>query len=208
MQEQKDVIDVNIEDKKKRVVTALKEQIVEIEKLIPRDVFNFDEWYFAGGCCYSLWNDKEVKDYDIFCKNKKAVKKLKDYFKSNKNKANCMTKNAITVGKYQFVIKHIGKPEVEVGKFDFKHNMSYYDNKQGLVSLSGWNYISSNELSFNTERARDILNIITRIPKFVDRGMEISQKEILDILELGTRPTKIFRERQSIKKSRSGKSRY
>jgi hypothetical protein len=38
--------------------------------------------------------------------------------------------------------------------------------------------------------------------------MEISQKEILDILEMGTRLSKIFRERRAIKQRRSGRSRY
>lgn len=181
--------------------------VADIENTVGKDVFNFNDFYFAGGCIYSLWNDKEVKDYDIFCTNKKAIKKLKKHFKEYKYHADYISKNAITMGKYQFVIKHIGNPEVEVAKFDFKHNCYYY-NKSGLHDLYGWEYISSNQLEFNSDRARDILNIVTRIPKFVGRGMEISQKEILDILELGTRPTKYISERRGIKQRRSGKTRY
>ena len=85
--------------------------------------------------------------------------------------------------------------------------MFYYDIS-GLHNLVEWEHLSSNQLKFNSARARDVLNIITRIPKFIDREMEISQKEILDILELGTRPTKIFRERRGIKQRRSGKAKY
>jgi len=207
MSEENEICQSDIESKKRLVAVALQTKVAELESILPKDAFDFKDFYFAGGCIYSIWNGKEVKDYDIFCKSKKAIEKLKRYFGENKGKTNIITNNAITMGKYQFVIRHIGKPEVEVMKFDFKHNMAYYDT-DGLAAVSGWEYINSNKLEFNSERARDVLNIISRIPKFVGRGMEISQKEIFDILELGTRPTKIFSERASIKKSRKGKSRY
>jgi len=190
-----------------KVINHLKNKIAEIESVISKEYFNFNDWYFAGGCIYSLWNDKEPKDYDIFAKNKKAVKKIKKYFKLHKDKCNVITKNAISMGKYQFVIKHIGEPEIEVKKFDFKHNMFFCDNR-GLKTVSNWAFLDSNNLVFNTERARNVLNIISRIPKFIDRGMEISQSEIFDILELGTRPTKVLTERRNIKQSRKGKINY
>lgn len=178
---------------------------VQIQTIIPE--FNLADFYFAGGCIYSLYNDREIKDYDIFCTNKKAMSKLKRYLKAHQDLVDFKTKNAYTVGKYQFVIKHIGAAHDEVGKFDFKHNCYYYDHA-GLHDVFGWDYIDSKELKFNSTRARDVLNIITRVPKFVERGMDISQKEILDILELGTRPTKYFAERRTIKQRRSGKSHY
>ena len=179
----------------------------DINSIIPIEYFNIKDWYFAGGCIYCLWNNRDVKDYDIFCKNTAAIRQLKKWFKANKDKANFISKNAITMGKYQFIVKHIGDPYVEVGKFDFKHNMFYYDCGS-LHNVTDWDHIKSNQLEFNTERARDVLNILTRVPKFVNRGMDISQKEILDIIELGTRPTRIFSERRDIKKRRAGKSRY
>jgi hypothetical protein len=197
----------NFESNKKKVEEALADKVIEINDTIPIEYFNIKDWYFAGGCIYSIWNNKEPKDYDMFCKSMDAIKKIRKWFKKNKDKADIITKNAISMGKFQFVVQHIGKPEIEVGKFDFKHNMFYYDNEE-LSTLSDWEYIESNKLEFNSERARDILNIMTRIPKFVNRGMDISQKEILDILELGTRPSKYFRERKYIKKVRSGKSVY
>ena len=193
--------------KKEFVIKELDKIIKEITTLLPSEVFNFDDFYIAGGCIYSLYNGKEPKDYDIFCKNKKAAMRLLKYFEENRNKCNIITKNAVSVGKFQFVIRHIGNPNVQVGKFDFKHNMFYYDGKE-LVCLSAWEYIESNKLAFNSDRARDVLNIISRIPKFIERGMEISQREIYEILEVGTRPTNFFRERASIKKFRSGKQKY
>lgn len=195
---------VEIESKSKIVSQHLNSVLNDIRKIIPEEYFNFNDWYFAGGCIYSLWNNKEIKDYDLFCKNKSAVNKLRKYFRLHKDKTDFITKNAISVGKYQFVIRNIGLPEVEVSKFDFKHNMFYYD-KGELHNATDWEYLSSNKLEFNTERARDVLNIMTRIPKFVERGMEISQAEMLNILEIGTRPTKIFKERKMIKNRQSGR---
>lgn len=195
------------EDKRDIVINHLKEKILELETLIPKEIFDFNDFYFAGGCIYSLWHNKDPKDYDLFCKKRKSAAKLLAYCKEHKDKVNIITQNAISMGKYQFIIKHIGKPDVQVKMFDFKHNMFYFDNS-GLKTVSDWKYIDSNKLEFNRDRARDVLNTISRIPKFVGRGMEISQSEIFDILEMGTRPSKIFGERKSIKKSRRGKSCY
>lgn len=193
--------------KAQKVINALKEKVTELESILPKEVFDFKNFYFAGGCIYSLWNDKEPKDYDIFCTSRSVVNDLLQYFKSNRDKVNMITENAITMGKYQFVIRHVGNPDVEVLKFDFKHNMFYF-SEDGLFAMTDWGYLDSNKLEFNSGRARDILNIIARIPKFVGRGMEISQSEIFDILEKGTRPTKYFAERANVKKSRRGKTRY
>lgn len=184
---------------------ALTEVAASIQAIVP--AFNLTDFYFAGGCIYCLWNGREVKDYDIFCTNKKAMTRVKRFLNRHMELVNCKTDNAYTVGKYQFVIKHIGDAKTEVGKFDFKHNCYYYDH-DGLHDVFGWDYINSNSLVFNSTRARDVLNILTRIPKFVGRDMTISQKEILDILEIGTRPTRVFSERRTIKKRRSGKSHY
>lgn len=200
----------HIEDFASRKQTAeaeLHKIISSVNDTIPLEFFNPSDWYLAGGCVYCVWNNKKPKDYDLFCKNKNAIKKLRKWFRQNPDKASIITKNAISMGKYQFVIQHVGNPEVEVRKFDFKHNLFYYD-ENGIHNCVEWDCIEGNRLEFNSERARDILNILTRIPKFVSRGMEISQKEILDIIELGTRPTKILRERKHIKAVRSGKNRY
>jgi len=194
-------------DLKQRVITELNKRIAELQNILPKNVFDINDFYFAGGCIYSIWHGNEPKDYDIFCKNKKAMKKIINFFNVNKEKCNVITENAITMGNYQFVTKYIGNPDIQVSKFDFKHNMFYYDGKE-LVSVSGWKYIESNQLEFNSKRARDVLNIISRIPKFVERGMEITQSEIYTILECGTRPSRIFSERAAVKRHRSGRSGY
>lgn len=173
--------------------------VSEITKELPVEVFNPNDWYLAGGVIYSLWNGTEPRDYDLFCKNKKAANKLRKYFRKNKELCDFTTKNAISKGKYQFVIRNIGEPEVEVNKFDFKHNCFYFDSGK-LINCTEWEHLDNTELIFNTERGRDLLNIMTRIPKFLDRGMTITQAEMLSILEQATRPTKIFNERKTIKR--------
>lgn len=191
--------------KREAIEKELERRFEGLEKLFG-DAFRREDYYFAGGCIYSMWNDKQPNDYDVFCKNKYAIRRLKKWFRVHK-KARIITDNAISMGKYQFVTKHIGSPEVEVGKFDFLHNC-YWHEAGHLHALKGWEYLDSNSLHFNSDRARDILNIMTRVPKFVDRGMSVTQAELLDILERGTRPTKLFQERRSIKRRQSGRSVY
>lgn len=196
----------NLEENIKKVETALSKIIKDIKLKLPDNVFDFNDFYIAGGCIYSIWNDKPPKDYDIFCKNKKALAKVKKYFKENS--CNYKSENAITYGKYQFVTKWYGDAVTEVGKFDFKHNMFYYDS-EGLHNLVDWNYLDSNKLVFNNLRARDVASVLTRIPKFIARGMDIDTEEIADALDVVTRPRKYIKERISIKRIKSkGRSGY
>ena len=194
-----------VEQKLQSVVDAISSEVWEGFKTF----FRTGCFYFAGGCLYSIWNDKEPKDYDIFCTSRAALKLLKTHFElyASSSLQVHTSKNAISVQKYQFVIRHIGMPEDEVAKFDFMHNCYWYDNT-GIHASYGWDYINSNKLVFNSTRARDVLNIATRVPKFIARGMEISQEEMLKILECGTRVSKYVRERRSIKGRLSGKDQY
>lgn len=196
----------SLEENVEKVKVKLEEVIKDLELKLPETVFNFDDFYIAGGCIYSIWNDKSPKDYDIFCKNKAALSKVQQYFKENS--CNFTSENAITYGKYQFVTKWYGNPDDEVGKFDFKHNMFYYDS-DGLHNLVDWDFLNSNKLVFNNLRARDISSILTRIPKFISRGMEIDADESWEILDAVTKPKNYIKERISIKRRKSsGHSRY
>lgn len=193
--------------RKNIVIAKLESKVAELKKILPNEAFDFKDFYFAGGCIYSLWNGNEPKDYDLFCRNRKAANRLLNYFKQNREKCNIITENAISMGEFQFIVKHIGKPEVQVGRFDFKHNMFFYDGND-FVALVDWKYLESKKLEFNSARARNVLNILSRIPKFIERGMEISQSEIYSILECGTRPTRIIGERISVKRFINKKNSY
>lgn len=209
---------VEFNAKRIRVAQSLQAVVQTLAKELPSTVFNTKDFYFAGGCIYSIWNDRVPKDYDLFCVSRYRVRKLKEYFK--KYKPWCFTtNNAITfkcilnndpdnIITVQFITQYIGPAVQEVLKFDFKHNIFYWNTHDGLVNCTDWDELNSTQLHFNTERARDVLNILTRVPKFVDRGMSITQNEIINILEIGTRPTKIFRERSYIKKRKKGKGYY
>lgn len=192
--------EVSLEENIEKVKAALSDIIKDIELKLPKSVFNFKDFYIAGGCIYSIWNGKKPKDYDIFCKNKEALAKVKQYFKENS--CNFTSENAITYGKYQFVTKWYGDAETEVGKFDFKHNMFYYDS-EGLHNLVDWDYLNSNKLVFNKLRARDVASILTRIPKFVARGMEIDLEESAEMLDVVTRPSNYIKEKIIIKRMKS-----
>jgi hypothetical protein len=149
-----------------------------VEKYIPSDMRTefMNEAYLAGGCIYSLYQDKEVKDYDFFLKSAKFRDKL--IKRLEKTPGILRTKYALSFekGKYQIVLKYIGKPEKVVSEFDFRHNMFFFDNGK-VTGLVGEEHLRTTKLSFNADRARDISGVLLRIPKFISRGMTITKKE-------------------------------
>ena len=158
-------------------------------------------FYFAGGCIYSLYNGGEPNDYDIFITNENTVNDIMCYFIKyiEKFKHNSIargildngfpivkTKFAITINnKYQIIHRYIGEPTRVVEEFDFKHNMFYYIPDKKLLGRHPrvkQVYLSTKEMYFNDFRCRDLCGVILRLPKFISRGMSISKKEIAKIL--------------------------
>ena len=197
---EEDETEIPLTENIERVEETLSKVVKDIELKLPHNVFDFSDFYIAGGCIYSIWNNKKPNDYDIFCKNKKALAKIQRYFKDNP--CNFVSENAITYGKYQFITKWCGDAASEVGEFDFKHNMFYYDT-EGLHNLVDWNFLNSKKLVFNNLRARDVAGVLTRIPKFVSRGMDIDISETAEILDVITKPQNYIREKISIKRLKS-----
>ena len=198
--EEESLTQLDIDGNIQKVEDALSRVVKDIEHKIPKEIFNFDDFYIAGGCIYSIWNNKTPNDYDLFCKNKKAINKIKAYFKEKP--CNFVSDNAITYGKYQFITKWYGDPITEVSKFDFKHNMFYYDSK-GVHNIVDWSYLNSKKLVFNNLRARDVASVVTRIPKFISRGMELSKSECACMLDVLTSPKNYIKEKVSIKRIKS-----
>ncbi len=164
-------------------------QIFENQKLA--DALK-EKLYFAGGCIYCLRNDKVVKDYDLFLTDDEIIEDLKKL-----DIWSFTSEYALTYGKFQIVIKYFGEPESCVGQFDFKHNMHYYIPESNRImcgyeeeifdevvnglfgeefGFEQFEYLNTNELHFNENRARDIEGVWLRIQKFVDRGMTISKE--------------------------------
>jgi hypothetical protein len=148
------------------------------EKYIPPDMCGefMREAFLAGGCIYSLYQGKEVKDYDFFLKSAKFRDKLVKRLEGIPGVLRTKYALSFEKGKYQIVLKYIGKPQDVVGEFDFRHNMFYYDDG-AITGLVDEEYLQTRKLSFNDDRARDICGVLLRIPQFISRGMTITKKE-------------------------------
>lgn len=61
--------------KKAEVENAIHLLLQDLKSILPTEYQKqFDEvLYVAGGCIYSLFNNKEVKDVDLFCSNKEYI---------------------------------------------------------------------------------------------------------------------------------------
>ena len=134
--------------------------------------------YFAGGCIYSLANDKPVKDYDLFLFDNLDVANIEklDLWK-------CKTEYALSRGLYQVVTKYYGEPLACVGQFDFQHNMYFYRPHSGEIETACGEFDSlfTNKLIFNEGRARDIEGVYLRIERFVKRGFVATPEMIAKI---------------------------
>lgn len=192
------------ESRLNRVSKRLTQEKHNLTLLLPKHLRSdfTREAYISGGCIYSLYNDKEPKDFDFFVESETFVKKLRNFFMSlivyetyndgqTKDKKIyivhyngervVVTKNAISIGKYQIITKFFGKPEVVVGQFDFMHNTYWHDN-DGVHAWNQWDFLDSTQLIYNEERARDISGTIMRVSRFVARGMTITNAEMAKML--------------------------
>ncbi|MEK4006448.1 hypothetical protein [Paenibacillus sp. FSL H3-0333] len=168
----------------------------ELIKLIPEELQRefHDKSYISGGCIYSLYHNKEPKDYDFFVESNYLVERLRDYFLNQvtykgelrsgglyKGINMTITQNAISLGRSQIITQWIGKPREVISQFDFKHNMTYWKDGK-IICLSDWKYVKGNKICYNEGRARDIVGTIVRLPRFIERGMTVSNKEVSRML--------------------------
>lgn len=187
-------------------------QIIECQSLV--NILK-EKLYFAGGCIYCLRNDKQVKDYDMFLTDDDIIEDLKKL-----DIWSFVSEYALTYGKFQIVIKFFGEPTSCVGQFDFKHNMHYYipgsmkircayedeiydEVVNGVfgeeLAFEQFEYLNTDELIFNENRARNVEGVWLRIEKFTARGMKISKETKKKIKQRTTKKNiRIY------KKSRTG----
>nr|WP_260866240.1 hypothetical protein [Paenibacillus xylanexedens] len=174
----------------------LREVKNEIIKLLPTQVWQRfeEEAYISGGCIYSLYHNKKPKDYDFFLVNQSLADELREFFIDRAGYHGSdvssgtyhglpliVTNNAISIGKYQIITQWVGDPQDVIMDFDFKHNQFYWKSKR-IYTLSDWSYLKGNALVYNEQRARDIVGTIVRVPRFIQRGMTITQKEMSKVL--------------------------
>ena len=168
----------------------------ELIRLLPTQMWQRfeEEAYVSGGCIYSLYHDKKPKDYDFFLVNQSFVDELREFFIDRAGYHGSdmsggvyddlpllITNNAISIGKYQIITQWVGEPNEVIQEFDFKHNMYYWKNNK-VKATSDWMYLKGNALVYNEQRARDIVGTIIRVPRFIQRGMTITQKEMSKVL--------------------------
>lgn len=186
---------------KNKIVKYVDENLEDLYKVIPEyllDQFK-EEAYVAGGCIYSVHNNKEVADIDVFIESLELKLLLLTHFKSRPNlkikfteygkiyygelhhQRLVITDNAITIGKFQIILKDVGDPLEVIGRFDFKHNMHYVKNSKLHKVETEW-YLNTTKLLYNEDRARDIVSTIMRVPKMILKGFEVSPKEMSKML--------------------------
>jgi len=180
---------------KRRIETALEQECHLLLEALP-DTFQkgFHNLYIAGGAIYSLYNEQAVKDYDFFSRDYNYLMLLRGFFGqhveySSKNVQRgewegykiVLTPNAISIDDWQIITNWWGTPEEVVGQFDFKHTMNWYDGV--LHCPDGEDYLDSNVLWYNQDRARDFVGTILRIPAFIEKGFHICKSEHCKILQ-------------------------
>lgn len=193
---------VKLDEVSRRLTQEKKNLIADLPAHLQDDFAR--EGFISGGCIYSLYNDKEPKDYDFFVRSESLAERLREFFMSlvvqevtaddeepkkksiyivhYKGNRVVITKNAISIGnKYQIITKFFGTPKEVVTEFDFKHNMFYQENDR-IDTLSDWDFLDSNSLVYNEQRARDISGTIIRVHKFCERGMTITNAEMSKML--------------------------
>lgn len=150
--------------------------------------------FISGGCIHSLFNNKEVNDYDFFIRDKDFGNRVREYFQpyATQQLGNIKTGNykcqnliiskyAITIGDYQIITRFVGEPEEVVEQFDFKHNMfAFIDGN--FERFTDMDYLYDNFLHFNEKRARDICGTIMRVPKMINKGFKVTKKEMSKML--------------------------
>lgn len=187
--------------KTSRTVKTLNKELKILVDLIPefaREEFK-EEAYIAGGCIYSVYNKEVPKDIDVFIRSKDLKMKLVTYFKDLEgNKVKfirtgtmvygkykgynlLVTTNAISLGKYQIVLKDVGDPLSVVSAFDYKHNMHYIEDNELKAVDDDYN-LDTYDLLFNENRARDIVSTIMRANKFINRGFNLPDEELAKML--------------------------
>jgi hypothetical protein len=180
---------------------------IQIEKLLKGVIHDFtdssdlpgiisntlkEKAYITGGCIPSMISDQWVNDFDIYLKDKESVDIIKTYFTENKNsynkdrkkyKCNLITDNAINLSdKIQIITKWYGEPKEVVNNFDWAHIKSFYDIKEGKLTLCDnvYQLIVEKELKYTGSKYP--LSSLFRLNKYIAKGWTISNFDLLKII--------------------------
>ena len=158
--------------------------------------------YLTGSSLVQMLHDKPVKDYDFYFKDEKYAEKVKNFFilsGNTKPESDYMyteyrikgigfvtvTTNSVTImtheGSFQFIHRKSGNPREIIFKFDFAHDLSFYDVGQDnltILTMSAKLALSEYKLAYNTTTDINPFATIKRLAKFLSRGMECDERNL------------------------------
>lgn len=165
---------------------TVKDFLIQQFELIEKITGPLTNAYLAGGCIASLVLGELPKDYDVWFENPEdfeaAISGLaKNQFEvsdhSSSKYAETFKYAGITV---QLVQSRMGKPEVVVPQFDFKHTQSYMKRDGTLVYDEA--FILEKKLVFVPGNFSHPVNTMQRVNKFARRGYDIPYETTRDLM--------------------------
>ena len=161
--------------------------------------------YLTGSSLVQMLHDKPVKDYDFYFKSKKYAEKVKNFFiLSDNTKLESdyvyteyfiediglvtVTINSVTIAtckcKFQFIHRKSGNPKEIVSKFDFVHDLTFYDVETDSLDLTtvARCALSDYRLLYNYETDMNPFITIKRLTKFLNRGMKCDEQSLNNMM--------------------------
>ncbi len=179
-----------------------------LDRVIPfYEEFKYNA-YIAGGAIRSLTLGEDIKDVDIFLRDKSLIDRLKEL------DGVFVSSNAISFYldkvQYQIITTITGSPKEVINEFDFIMNMNYYDPYYDVCYRENREIIHSKMLDFNP-KCRNKLGTLARLEKFLNRGYITPNRN--SILELGValtqqEPVTTFEELEKQSKLYFSKEQY
>jgi hypothetical protein len=155
------------------------------------DSFKNIDCFLAGGAMTSIYNNKPVEDYDIYCKtNKDAFKVIRVL---ERERFNCLAKtnrsvlfcqgqeeNKILVNVIYF--NYFNNLQEVFNLFDFTVCMGGYDFKHNSFDFHSA-FFRDNLLKnlFYSNNSKYPIGALVRVGKYKNKGFDISKKELLKI---------------------------
>lgn len=164
--------------------------------------------YLTGSSLVQMLHGKPVKDYDFYFKDEKYAEKLKNFFilsSGTELESNYMyaqyiidgagivivTTNSVTITKrgdtFQFIHRKSGDPREIIIKFDFFHDLAFYDvelDSLHILMMSAKIALSDCKLWYNESTDINPFVTIKRITKFLSRGMVCDERTLNNIMHI------------------------
>lgn len=159
--------------------------------------------FIAGGAIRSLYNDKDINDYDLYFTDAESASEFKTLISNGLNEGipfsnvdemrlnfRACTENAITFyieeiqKNVQFILKYSGQPIFVIKKFDFTNSMAYYEPQTNFLLLTEDFKIANNSkiLIFNNDSYSPAVSF-ERMLKFSKQGYNIPRSTVLNLIE-------------------------